>query len=149
MLTGGNRGLSKIAYTPDNAPTPPPQWWPGQASTLLAQTAIRPRGPQRPHGPAWRLCDAQPPLRLEGCWRVHFSPWDRAARSGAVYPAPGPRDGRIVADVVMQEGSPALRVLAVGPKYAGRGQGRQEWVYRHADRRRRHTYENPKGGGST
>jgi hypothetical protein len=97
-------------------------------------------------GPDWRLCDAQPPLRLEGCWRVHFSPWDRTARSGAVYPAPGPRDGRIVVDIVIDEGTPGIRVLAVGPKYAGKGPGRQEWVYRHADRRRQHAYE--RGGGS-
>lgn len=61
-------------------------------------------------------------------------------------PAPGPRDGRIVVEVVMHEGVPGIRVLAIGPKYAGKGAGRQEWVYRHTDRRRRHAYENPKGG---
>jgi len=98
-------------------------------------------------GPEWRLCDAQPPLRLEGCWRVQFSPWDRAKRDGPVIPAPGPRDARIVGEVIMRENRPAFRVLAIGPKYAGRGSNRTQWVYRHADERRRHPYS-PKGGGN-
>ena len=99
-------------------------------------------------GPEWALCEQRPDQRLQGCWRASFSPWDRGARSGAVVPAPGPRDGRIVAEVLMREDRPAIRVLAIGPKYAGKGSGRQEWVYWHADRRRRHAYENPKGGES-
>jgi hypothetical protein len=99
-------------------------------------------------GPEWALCEQRPARRLEGCWRVHFSPRDQSKQSTAVIPAPGPRGGRIVAEVVMHDGQPAIRVLAIGPKYAGRGPGEQEWVYRQADRRRRHAYEQPTGGGS-
>jgi len=97
-------------------------------------------------GSDWGLCEQLPPKRLEGCWRVHFSQWDAPSVRGTIKIAAGGREDRVVAEVIMIGGEAGIRVLAIGPKYAGKGQGRQEWVYRHADQRRRHPYIDPKGG---
>lgn len=90
----------------------------------------------------WRPCEGERPHSpLEGCWRTSFSPQDMPGRQGAPRIAGGPRNDRIIVDVIEHEGEAAIRVLAIGPKYAGRGEGRREWVYVQAERRRCHQYE--------
>ena len=93
----------------------------------------------------WELCEEREHERLAGCWRAYFSPWDKPTARGGVAIAAGGHDDRIIVEVLMHQGEPSVRVLAVGPKYAGSGEGREAWVYRQADRRRQRPY-GQKGG---
>ncbi|MGA2929956.1 MAG: hypothetical protein ABSG43_29005 [Solirubrobacteraceae bacterium] len=95
----------------------------------------------------WRRCEQERPYSpLAGCWRTAFSPQDAPSRHGTPRIAAGAREGRIVVDVIGHDGATAIRVLAIGPKHAGKGLGRQEWVYMQAERRRRHAYASERGG---
>jgi hypothetical protein len=98
-------------------------------------------------GPSWELSRGRRATPIKGCWRVHFSTWDVPRKGAHPKAASGARGERIVVEVIVCDGEPAIRVLSIGPKHAGSGPGRRAWVYERAAERRQHPYVAAKKGG--